>query len=160
MSLDPAASPWPGVLASVGVCLWMAALGAPLAAAAFRHRPRLVWPFYAPILGIAVVLLLTNLAFHVIPGAPGVWFGLVAPSAASLVILRRLGARRRPSRRSALVLLAVGLLAVGVFALGYATRMHWNFSAYTWHYPLALRFAEGVFPPVTPNLVTHAICRS
>ena len=150
MSLDPTASPWPGVLASVGVCLWMAALGAPLAAAAFRHRPRLVWPFYAPILGIAVVLLLTNLAFHVIPGAPGVWFGLVAPSAASLVILRRLGAPRRPSRRSALVLLAVGLLAVGVFALGYATRMHWNFSDYTWHYPLALRFAEGVFPPVTP----------
>ena len=128
----------------------MAALGAPLAAAAFRHRPHLVWPFYAPILGIAVVLLLTNLAFHVIPGPPAIWFGLVAPSAASLAIFRRLGAPRRPSRRSALVLLAVGLLAVGVFALGYATRMHWNFSDYTWHYPLALRFAEGVFPPVTP----------
>ena len=69
MSLDPAASPWPGVIASVAVCLWIAAIGALLAYAVFRDRPRLVWPFYAPIVGVAVVLVVTNLSAYVMPGA-------------------------------------------------------------------------------------------
>ena len=150
MSLDPTASPWPGVIASVAVCLWIAALGAPLAAAAFRHRPRLVWPGYAPILGVAVVLLITNLASYVIPGAPAAWFGLLAPSVAALVILWRLGPPSRPSRRSALVLLAMALVAVGVFALAYANRLHTGHPDAAWHDALAFQLARGVFPPITP----------
>ena len=150
MSLDPTASPWPGVLASVGVCLWMVAIGAPLAAAAFRHRPRLVWPFYAPILGAVTVLLVTNLAAYVIPGAPAAWFGLIAPSVAAAVVAWRLGAPRRPSRRSALILLALVLLGVGVFLLAFTNRAHSPFADESWHYPLALRLANGAFPPEPP----------
>ena len=157
MSLDPAASPWPGVLASVGVCLWMVAIGAPLAAAAFRHRPRLVWPFYAPILGAVTVLLVINLAAYVIPGAPAAWFGLIAPSVAAAVVAWRLGAPRRPSRRSVLILLALVLLGVGVFLLAFTNRTHSPFADESWHYPLALRLANGVFPPEPPYGVDAGI---
>ncbi len=157
MSLDPTASPWPGVLASVGVCLWMVAIGAPLAAAAFRHRPRLVWPFYAPILGAVTVLLVTNLAAYVIPGAPAAWFGLIAPSVAAAVVAWRLGAPRRPSRRSVLILLALVLLGVGVFLLAFTNRTHSPFADESWHYPLALRLANGVFPPEPPYGVDAGI---
>ena len=157
MSLDPSASPWPGVLASVGVCLWMAAIGAPLAAAAFRHRPRLVWPFYAPILGAVTVLLVTNLAAYVIPGAPAAWFGLIAPTVAAAVVAWRLGAPRRPSRRSALLLLALALLGVGVFLLAFTNRAHSPFADESWHYPLALRLANGAFPPEPPYGVDAGI---
>ena len=150
MSLDPSASPWPGVLASVGVCLWMAAIGVPLAAAAFRHRPRLVWPFYAPILGAVTVLLVTNLAAYAIPGAPAAWFGLIAPSVAAAVVAWRLGPPRHPSRRSVLILLALVLLGVGVFLLAFTNRTHSPFADESWHYPLALRLAKGVFPPEPP----------
>ena len=157
MSLDPAASPWPGVIASVAVCVWITALGAPLAAAAFRHRPRLVWPFYAPILGAVTVLLVTNLAAYVIPGAPAAWFGLIAPSVAAAVVAWRLGAPRRPSRRSALILLALVLLGVGVFLLAFTNRAHSPFADESWHYPLALRLANGAFPPEPPYGVDAGI---
>ena len=66
MNLDPSVSPWIGVFASTGICLWMAAIGAPLARAVFGDRPRPVWPFYAPALGIVAVLLTTNLSAYVI----------------------------------------------------------------------------------------------
>ena len=150
MSLDPSASPWPGVLASVGVCLWIVAIGAPLAAAAFRHRARLVWPFYAPILGVVTVLLVTNLAAYAIPGAPAAWFGLIAPTVAAAVVAWRLGVPRQPTRRTAPVLLALGLLAVGMFALAYANQLHEPIWDSPWHYGLAHQMARGVFPPVTP----------
>ncbi len=157
MSLDPSASPWPGLLASVGVCLWMAAIGAPLAAAAFRHRPRLVWPFYAPILGVVTVLLVTNLAAYVIPGAPAAWFGLIAPTVAAAVVAWHLGVPRRPSRRSALILLALVLLGIGIFLLAFTNRAHSPFADESWHYPLALRLANGAFPPEPPYGVDAGI---
>ena len=157
MSLDPAASPWPGVVASVAVCLWIAAIGAPLAHAVFQHRPRLVWPYYAPIVGVAVVLLVTNLAAYVIPGAPAAWFGLLGPSAAAAVIAWRAGVPSRMSRRSAIALLAMAVTAVGVFALAYANQTHIFPGDSTWHYPLAHRMALGEFPPVTPYGVDAGI---
>ena len=138
------------MLASVGVCLWMVAIGAPLAAAAFRHRPRLVWPFYAPILGVVTVLLVTNLAAYVIPGAPAAWFGLIAPTVAAAVVAWHLGVPRQHIRRTAPVLLALGLLAVGMFALAYANQLHEPIWDSAWHYGLAHQMARGVFPPVTP----------
>ena len=150
MSLDPAASPWPGVFASVAVCLWIAAIGALLAYAVFRDRPRLVWPFYAPIVGVAVVLLVTNLAAYVVPGALAAWAGLIGPSVLAVVVARRSGAPRRVSRRSAIALLAIALMAVGLFALTYANRTHGSGDAPGWHYALAHTMARGVFPPVTP----------
>ena len=150
MSLDPAASPWPGVVASVAVCLWIAAIGVLLARAVFRDRPRLVWPFYAPIVGVAVVLLVTNLAAYVIPGAPAAWFGLLAPSALGAIVAWRGGALRPLPRGSRAALLAMALVAVGVFALAYANRTHEFLWDDTWHFGLAQRLARGVFPPVTP----------
>ena len=150
MSLDPAASPWPGVVASVAVCLWIAAIGAPLAHAVFRHRPRLVWPYYAPIVGVAVVLLVTNLAAYVIPGAPAAWFGLLAPSALGAIVAWRGGALRPLPRGSRAALLAMALVAVGVFALAYATRLHTGHPDAAWHDALAFQLARGVFPPITP----------
>ena len=150
MSLDPTASPWPGVLASVGVCLWIAAIGVPLAHAGFRHRRRLVWPLYAPIVGIVVVLLVTNLAAYVMPGAPAAWFGLLAPSALAAVAVWRRGAQGALPHRSRIALPGLALAAVGIFVLAYANRLHGNIPDYTWHYPLALQLAQGVFPPVTP----------
>ena len=150
MSLDPAASPWPGVVASVAVCLWIAAIGAPLAHAVFRHRPRLVWPYYAPIVGVAVVLLVTNLAAYVIPGAPAAWFGLLAPSALGAIVAWRGGAQRPLPRGSRAALLAMALVAVGVFALAYATRLHTGHPDAAWHDALAFQLARGVFPPITP----------
>ena len=124
MSLDPSASPWPGVFRAAAVCLWIAAIGAPIAYAAFRNRPRLVWPFYAPIIGVVVVLLVTNLVAYVIPGAPAAWFGLIGPSVASAAIVWRVGVPGRVSRQSAIALLAMFAMAVGVFALAYANRAH------------------------------------
>ena len=150
MSLDPAASPWPGVFASVAVCLWIAAIGAPIAYAVFRHRPRLVWPFYTPIVGVAVVLLVTNLAAYVAPGAPAAWFGLLVPSALGAVIVRRGGGLHPLPRGSKIALLTMVALAIGVFALAYANRMHGSGDAPAWHYALAHTMAGGVFPPVTP----------
>ena len=150
MSLDPAASPWPGVIASVAVCLWIAAIGALLAYAVFRDRPRLVWPFYAPMVGVAVVLLVTNLAAYVMPGAPSAWFGLIAPSVLGIVVARRSGALRPLPQGSRTVLLAVTALAVGVFALAYANRMHEHAYDGSWHFGLTSRMARGAaFPPVT-----------
>ena len=150
MSLDPAASPWPGVIASVAVCLWIAVIGALLAYAVFRDRPRLVWPFYAPMVGVAVVLLVTNLAAYVMPGAPSAWFGLIAPSVLGIAVARRAGALRPLPQGSRAVLLGAGALAVGVFALAYADRMHEAPFDTAWHYGLAFRLARGEFPPVTP----------
>ena len=97
MNLDPTVSPWIGVFASTGVCLWMAAVGAPLARAVFGDRPRPVWPFYAPALGIVAVLLTTNLSAYVIPGTPSAWFGLLAPSALAAFVAWRVRLIRRPS---------------------------------------------------------------
>ena len=151
MSLDPSASLWPGVFWAAAVCLWIAAIGAPIAYAAFRNRPRLVWPFYAPIVGVVVVLLVTNLVAYVIPGAPAAWFGLIGPSVASAVIVWRVGVPGRVSRQSAIALLAMFTMAVGVFALAYANRAHSALADDTWQYPLAFRLARGVFPPVTPS---------
>ncbi len=156
MSLDPAASPWPGVIASVAVCLWIAAIGALLSYAVFRDRPRLVWPFYAPIVGVAVVLLVTNLAAYVIPGAPSAWFGLIAPSVLGVIAARRSGPLRPPQGYRT-VLLAVALMAVGVFVLAYAGRMHMTGDAPAWHQALAHRLARGEFPPVTPYGVDAGI---
>ena len=150
MSLDPAASPWPGVVASVAVCLWIAAIGALLAHAVFRDRPRLVWPFYAPIVGVAVVLLVTNLAAYVIPGAPAAWFGLLVPSALGAIVAWRGGTLRPLPRGSKVALLAMALVAVGVFVLAYANRTHMFLWDDTWHFGLAQRLARGAFPPVTP----------
>lgn len=157
MTLDPAASPWPGVLSSTVICLWMAAIGAPLAHAAFAHRPRSVWPFYAPILGVVAVLLTTNLAAYVVPGAASAWIGLAVPTAFSAAVAWRSGAIHRPSRR-----LAVGFLvlissaaALCVFAL--ANRTHVWFVDESWHFALAQRMARGVFPPVTPYGVDAGI---
>ena len=157
MSLDPAASPWPGVIASVAVCLWIAVIGALLAYAVFRDRPRLVWPFYAPAVGIAVVLLVTNLAAYVMPGAPSAWFGLVFPSALGLVAARRSGSLRPLPPGTQTVLLVAGVLAVGMSALAYAGRLHTPPPDLTWHYPVAFRLALGEFPPVTPYGVDAGI---
>ncbi len=159
MSLDPAASPWPGVIASVAVCLWIAAIGALLSYAVFRDRPRLVWPFYAPIVGVAAVLLVTNLAAYVMPGAPSAWFGLIAPSVLGVIVARRSSALRAPPppQGSRTVLLAVALMAVGVFALAYATRVHEYPFDSEWHYAIILRLARGEFPPVTPYGVDAGI---
>ena len=157
MSLDPAASPWPGVIASVAVCLWIATIGALLSYAVFRDRPRLVWPFYAPMVGVAVVLLVTNLAAYVMPGAPSAWFGLIAPSVLGIVVVRRSGALRPLPEGSRTALLAMGLLAVGVFALAYANRLHTFPNDAPWHYALAQRLARGEFPPVTPYGVDAGI---
>ena len=150
MSLDPAASPWPGVIASVAVCLWIAAIGALLAYAVFRDRPRLVWPFYAPAVGIVVVILVTNLAAYVMPGAPSAWIGLLLPSALAVLAARRRGPLRPLPRGSRAALLAMSILAVGFFALAYANRSHDYPADATWHYALVFRLARGIFPPVSP----------
>ncbi len=157
MNLDPTASPWLGVLAATGVCLWMAAIGAPLAHAVFRHRPRFVWPFYAPILGVVAVLLTTNLSAYLIPGAASAWFGLLAPSALSAAIAWRSGAIRRLSRRSALALSALMTVSAGLFVVSLASRTQVRHGDEIWHYALAARMARGVFPPETPYGVDAGI---
>ena len=86
MNLDPTVSPWIGIFASTGVCLWMAAIGAPLARAVFGDRPRPVWPFYAPALGIVAVLLTTNLS--AVTRAPSA-IGLLVPALAGCRLARR-----------------------------------------------------------------------
>ena len=150
MNLDPTVSPWLGILASIGVCLWMVAIGMPLAHAVFRDRPRLVWPFYAPALGIVVVLLTTNLSAYVIPGAPSAWFGLVAPSGLAALVAWRTRPSRLPLRRAALAALALCLASAGTFLMAFASRTQVRPAEEAWHYALTLRMARGVFPPVTP----------
>ncbi len=150
MNLDPTVSPWIGIFASTGVCLWMAAVGAPLARAVFGDRPRPVWPFYAPALGIVAVLLTTNLSAYVIPGAPSAWFGLLAPTSLAAVFAWR---GRQPSllsRRTALASLALLLASTSIYVLALASRTQERAGEESWHFALALRMARGVFPPVTP----------
>ena len=137
------------MIASVAVCLWIAAIGALIAYAVFRDRPCLVWPFYAPIVGVAVVLLVTNLAAYVAPGAPAAWAGLIGPSVLGVVVVRR-GAPGTLPRGSKIALLTMVALAIGVFALCYANRTHGSGDTPAWHYALAHTMAGGVFPPVTP----------
>ena len=150
MNLDPTVSPWIGIFASTGVCLWIVAIGAPLARAVFGDRPRPVWPFYAPALGIVAVLLTTNLSAYVIPGAPSAWFGLLAPSAVAAAVAWRTGAFRRPARRTVLGLLALVTASAGVFVLAFANRTQVRHGDESWHLALAQRMARGAFPPVTP----------
>ena len=150
MNLDPTVSPWIGVFASTGICLWMAAIGAPLSKAVFGDRPRPVWPFYAPALGIVAVLLTTNLSAYVIPGAPSAWFGLLAPSALAAFIAWRTGPISLPSRRAVLASQAVLLASAFTLVLALAARMRVRPAEEAWHYALTLRMARGVFPPVTP----------
>ena len=157
MNLDPAVSPWPGVLSATVLCLWMAAIGAPLAHAVFAHRPRSVWPFYAPILGVVAVLLTTNLAAYAVPGTASAWIGLLAPSAMSVVVAWRTGAVRRPSRQSALGLLMLATASAGIFTFALANRTHVWFVDESWHFALAQRMARGEFPPVTPYGVDAGI---
>ncbi len=150
MNLDPTVSPWIGIFASTGVCLWMAAVGVPLSRAVFGDRPRPVWPFYAPALGIVAVLLTTNLSAYVIPGAPSAWFGLLAPSAIATFVAWRTRLIHPPSRRRALASLAILLVSAGIYVLTLANRTQVRAGEETWHFPLVLRMARGVFPPVTP----------
>ena len=157
MNLDPTVSPWIGIFASTGVCLWMVAIGAPLARAVFGDRPRPVWLFYAPALGIVAVLLTTNLSAYVIPGAPSAWFGLVVPSAFAAAVAWRSGRIRRPSRRAVLASLAFLLPSAGIFVLAFANRTQTYNVDEAWHYALTLRLARGVFPPITPYGVDAGI---
>ncbi len=157
MSLDPAVSPWPGVLSATLICLWMAAIGAPLAHAVFAHRPRPVWPLYAPILGVVAVLLTTNLAAYVAPGMASAWIGLLVMSAMSVVVAWRSGMVRPVSRRSALALLVLATASAGIFVFALANRTHVWFVDESWHFALAQRMARGVFPPVTPYGVDAGI---
>lgn len=150
MNLDPTVSPWIGIIASTGVCLWMAAIGAPLAHAAFGDRPRPVWPFYAPAIGIVVVLLTTNLSAYVIPGAPSAWFGLLAPSALAAVVAWRNHQIRIPSHRTVMVAVAFLLASTGLYLFALANRTQTFQDDDFFHYALTLRLARGVFPPVTP----------
>ncbi len=150
MNLDPTVSPWIGIVASTGVCLWMVAIGLPLSRAVFGDRPRPIWPFYAPAIGIVVVLLVTNLSAYVIPGAPSAWFGLLAPSAIAAFVSWHTGRIRPPSRRTALASLALLSTSAGIYVLALANRTQVRAGEETWHFPLVLRMARGVFPPVTP----------
>ncbi|MDE2769448.1 MAG: hypothetical protein OXI70_15295 [Chloroflexota bacterium] len=150
MSLDPAASPWAGVLSATAFCLWISAIGAPLAHAAFGHRPRSVWPYYAPILGVVAVLLTTNLSAHLWPGQPSAWVGVLAPSTLSVVVAWRGGAHGRVSKGAALRLTGLATAAAGLFVFALANRLHFWFIDESWHFALAQRMAKGEFPPVTP----------
>ena len=107
--------------------------------------------------GVAVVLLVTNLAAYVMPGAPSAWFGLIAPSVVGIVVVRRGGALRPLPEGYRTALLAMGLVAVGVFALAYANQPHIYPNDEGWHYALAQRMARGEFPPVTPYGVDAGI---
>ncbi len=157
MNLDPTVSPWLGILGSTGVCLWMAAIGAPLAHAAFGHRSRLVWPFYAPILGVTAVLLTTNLAAYAAPGAASAWVGLLAPSAVATVFAWRARTLVNPLRRSAVTLPLLVLPATGAFLLCLANYTQAWFGDPHWHLALVQHFARGGFPPVTPHGVDSGI---
>ncbi len=150
MSLDPSNPSWIGVLAAIGVVIWIVAIGVPLAHATFRARSRLVWPYYAPIVGIVVVLLTTNVVAYAVPGATAAWIGLIAPSAASAVVAWRSVAGGRITRRSVLSVLALTIASAGVFVFALANRTQVWFVDEAWHFPLAIRIGRGVFPPVTP----------
>lgn len=150
MNLAPTDTPWVDVLAAAGICLWMIAIGAPMAHSAFGRRPRLVWPYYAPVLGIAAVLLTTNLFAYVMPGAAAAWVGLIVPSAVTAAVAWRGGGLARISRRSLVPLVSLAFASAGLFVFALANRTQVWFVDETWHFPLAVRMARGVFPPLTP----------
>lgn len=157
MNLDPAVAPLLQVLVASAVCAWIAAIGAPLAHAVFAHRPRPVWPFYAPILGLAAVVLTANLAAYAAPGAGSAWFGLLAPSALALVVVVRTRAFLPVSRHSAVALLALAFSAAVLFLWVLANYTHMKFGDPHWHLALSHRLAQGGFPPDNPYGVATAI---
>lgn len=150
MNLDPTVSPWIGIVASTGVCCWMAVIGLPLSHAVFGDRPRPVWPFFAPAIGIVAVLLATNLSAYVIPGAPSAWFGLLAPSALAALVAWRGGWISRPSHGAAVASMALLAGSAGACVLAFAHQTQLRHPEETWHFALVQRMARGVFPPVTP----------
>ncbi len=115
-------SPRLAVLAAVGVCTWITAIGPPIAHAAFGAHARMVWPFFAPVVGIAAVLLTTNLAAYAISGTPAAWAGLMVPAVLSVLVAWRSRALARLSRRSISALLALAIASIGVFVLALANR--------------------------------------
>ena len=157
MNLDPTVSPIVQVLAASAVCAWMAAIGAPLAHAAFGHRPRLVWPFYAPILGLAIVLLTTNLLAYLAPGAASAWLGLLAPSLLAAVVALRGRTFVSAFKRSTLGLLALAVPAAAAFFWVLANYTHMDFGDPHWHLALVQRLARAGVPPVTPYGVDSGI---
>lgn len=150
MNLAPTDMPWVDVLAVTGICIWMVAIGAPLARAAFGNRARTVWPCYAPIIGIAIVLATTNLLAYAMPGAAAAWVGLIVPSVVATAVTWRGGMLAQMSRRSGASLASLAFASAGLFVFALANRTQVWFVDETWHFPLALRMARGVFPPTTP----------
>ena len=157
MNLDPTVSPVVQVLAATAVCAWIAAIGALLSHAVFGHRSRRVWPFYAPILGLAAVLLTTNLAAYVAPGALSAWAGLLLPSGLAAVIAWRTRAYADPLWRSPVALSALLLPSAAAFLWILANYTHMTFGDPHWHLALVQQFARGSFPPVTPYGVDSGI---
>ncbi|MCY3802684.1 MAG: hypothetical protein OXG46_14045 [Chloroflexi bacterium] len=150
MSLVPTDTPWVDVLAATGICIWLVAIGAPLARAAFGDRARTVWPCYAPVLGIAIVLATTNLLAYAMPGAAAAWVGLIVSTVVAAAVAWRGGMLAKMSRRSGVSLASLAFASAGLFVFALANRTQVWFVDETWHFPLALRMARGVFPPTTP----------
>lgn len=157
MNLDPTASPALQVLAASAVCAWIAAIGAPLAQAVFGRRPRLVWPFYAPILGLVAVLVTTNLAAYVATGGSGAWVGLLAPSGLAAAVAWRGRAFTHPFWRSPLAIAALALPAAAAFLWVLANYTHMTFGDPHWHLALVQQLARGGLPVVTPYGVDSGI---
>ena len=151
MNLDPTVSPWIGIFASTGVCLWMVAIGAPLARAVFGDRPRPVWPFLRPRPGHR------RGVAHDQP--VGLRHTRRAPAPGSASWPRQHSPRfvawrdrriRLPSLRTALASLTLLLASIGTYVLAFSSRTQVRPGEESWHYALALRMARGDFPPVTP----------
>ena len=157
MNLDPTASPVVQVLAATAACAWIVAIGAPLSQAVFGHRPRRAWPLYAPIVGLAAVLLTTNLTAYVAPGALSAWLGLLVPSGLAAVVAWRGRAFADPFWRSPVRLALLGLPAAAAFLWILANYTHMTFGDAHWHLALVQQLARGGVPVVTPYGVDSGI---
>ena len=153
MFLNPAEPVWPGLLKASIVLTLVLASGLPLSHAIFGGRPRQVWIGYAPIIGVGLHLLTTNLLSWLTPGALGSWLGLAAglSLSASTGYVRRRRLKLPDRSPGTWAGVALGVLALaGLLYVALANRTHVLFTDEEWHLPLTATLAAGEFPPISP----------
>jgi len=153
MFLNPAEPVWPGLLTATIVLTLVIASGLPLSWAIFGERPRRVWIGYAPIIGVGLHLLTTNLLSWSTPGALGSWLGLAAglSLSASTAYARRRRVKLPHRLPGTWAGVALGALALaGLLYVALANRTHVLFTDEEWHLPLTAMLAAGEFPPISP----------
>ena len=139
---------WPEYARMAGFLAWLVLSGAGTARWLLGARGSRNWVWWSPALGIFSALFTVNLASWLLPGAAGVWVGLVLASLVAFVPIARHQIAWPPALQADRLFGAALLISLYLAAL--ASRTQTLFTDEPWHLPLAATIANGHFPPVSP----------